>query len=291
MKRRPGGRFEWCLAKIEFKPEIATTAPETAISAPQTPSKLASEVPAKMQGRASAIETPPATGKRIALIIGNSKYQKIPPLRNAGNDAELMASTLESVGFRVTKLIDATQKQMNVAISKFGNDIREDAEASLFYYSGHGVQVKGLNYLIPVDVPRIEVESDFPYYTLDVNNLLKTMKDPESQFKIVILDACRDDPFDPSSRSTSGSGGLAAVNVPKGTYIAYATQPGNRSSDGLGKHSPFTAALAKVIVRPGLRLEDVLMETRISVLNATGNRQQPWDSSSLVRPFYFVPTR
>ena len=186
-------------------------------------------------------------GTRIALVIGNSTYRHISRLENPDSDAELMTATLQKAGFKVTKLIDADQSTMKKAMLEFGRELRGGADASLFYYSGHGVQVKAENYLIPVDAS-IKDEDEVGFQAIDVNAFLQTMDSSPSKVKIVVLDACRDNPF--ANQFRSASRGLASVTAPSGTYIAYSTAPGSVAEDGDGRNSPYTAALAEFILRP-----------------------------------------
>jgi uncharacterized caspase-like protein len=225
-------------------------------------------------------------GKRIALVIGNGAYSAVSPLTNPKNDADLMAKTLQSVGFEVTKITDADQRAMKQAMLDFGRKLHGGVDASLFYYSGHGVQAKGENYLIPVDAS-IKDEGELDLQAIDVNAFLQVMDNADSKVNIVILDACRNNPFLASKRSASR--GLAMVDAPRGTYIAYSTSPGDVAEDGNGKNSPYTEALAKAMVKPGLKLEDAFKEARRLVLAATDQKQLPWETTSITGDFYFRP--
>ena len=240
---------------------------------------LASLAAGLMAGEARA-------GKRIALVIGNGAYSAVSPLTNPKNDADLMAKTLQSVGFEVTKITDADQRAMKQAMLDFGRKLHGGVDASLFYYSGHGVQAKGENYLIPVDAS-IKDEGELDLQAIDVNAFLQVMDNADSKVNIVILDACRNNPFLASKRSASR--GLAMVDAPRGTYIAYSTSPGDVAEDGNGKNSPYTQALAKAIVKPGLKLEDAFKEARRLVLAATDQKQLPWETTSITGDFYFRP--
>jgi CubicO group peptidase (beta-lactamase class C family) len=235
---------------------------------------------------AAAMATDAHAGRRIALVIGNGAYSGVSPLTNPKNDADLMAKTLQSVGFEVTKLVDADQRTMKQAMLDFGRKLRDGADASLFYYSGHGVQAKGENYLIPVDAA-IKDEGELDLQTIDVNAFLQVMDNSASKVNIVILDACRNNPFASSLRSASR--GLAMVDAPRGTYIAYSTGPGDVAEDGDNGNSPYTRALAKAIVRPGVKLEDTFKEARQIVEAATNKKQVPWETSSITGDFYFRP--
>ena len=229
-------------------------------------------------------------GSRFALVIGNGAYQATSPLNNPPNDANLMAETLADKGFEVTKLIDASQREMRKAMLEFGRALRSgDAEAGLFYYAGHGVQVKGENYLIPVNA-QIEAEDEIELEGINVNDFLRVMDTSASDINIVILDACRNNPFARSFRSAAR--GLATVDAPKGTLIAYSTAPGDVALDGEGQNSPYTTELARSISQLGNQpIESVFKTTRKRVLERTGDKQLPWETSSVVGDFYFNADR
>lgn len=222
---------------------------------------------------------------RIALVVGNSSY-KNSPLRNPRNDATLMADTLEDVGFEVTRVFDADQRTMKRAMIKFGRKLRRSDSVGLFYYAGHGVQLEGENYLIPIGAD-IGDELEIGVEAVSVNEFLRTMKRASSRINIVVLDACRNNPFARSFRSSTR--GLAAVDAPKGTYVAYATSPGAIALDGNSGHSPYTTALARAIVKPGLVIEQVFKQARRAVLKLTDEQQTPWETSSITGRFYFKP--
>lgn len=224
--------------------------------------------------------------ERIALVVGNGAYQHAPPLRNPTNDARLMASALRQSGFKVTELIDADFNQMKRAMLTFGRKIRaKDIDAGLFYFAGHGLQVAGENYLVPVNA-RIDAEDEVELEALNVNAFLRVVNSAKTNINIVILDACRNNPFARSFRSTTR--GLASVDAPKGTLIGYATSPGDVALDGQGANSPYTKALAEAITSLGNRpIESVFKATRRQVLAATDDRQVPWETSSIVGDFFF----
>jgi len=189
---------------------------------------------------AAAMATAAHAERRIALVIGNSAYSAVSPLANPKNDAALMAKTLKSVGFEVTMLVDADQRAMKQAMLDFGRKLRDGADASLFYYSGHGVQAKGENYLIPVDAA-IKDEGELDLQAIDVNAFLQVMDNASSKLNIVILDACRNNPF--ASAQRSASRGLAMVDAPRGTYIAYSTGVDQVAEDGTGTNSPLCSSV------------------------------------------------
>ncbi len=235
----------------------------------------------------------PADERRVALVIGNSEYTGTTRLPNPKNDAELIAQSLRTVGFQVNLVIDADQKTMKRAMLDFGRDLRENATTGLFYYAGHGVQVRGRNYLIPVDAA-ISAEDEIDLEGIDVNDFLRVMNRSKSRVNIVVLDACRNNPFARSFRSTGGNAGdgLAPVQAPKGTYIAYATAPRQVALDGENAaNSPYTAALIQAILEPGLSLERVFKRTRAKVLETTDDQQVPWETSSITGEFFFKPVK
>lgn len=225
--------------------------------------------------------------KRIALVIGNGAYPNLGVLKNPPNDAKLMARTLRSLGFDVIERIDANQKGMKKAIKAFGNKLEaagKDA-VGLFYYAGHGVQVSGTNYMIPVNVD-IQDEADVDIEAVSANAVQGNMAFAGNRLNIIIMDACRNNPFKRSFRSASR--GLAKMDASKGTLIAYATSPGDVAADGKGKNSPYTKSLAKAMLTPGLTVERMFKEVRNQVVNATNSRQVPWEASSLTgADFYF----
>jgi len=222
---------------------------------------------------------------RLALVIGNGGYAS-RPLANPANDAGLIARALEAAGFQVTTKIDADQAAMKKAVIEFGRQLRASDSVGVFYYAGHGVQIDGENYLIPVGADINDLE-EVALNGVNLSDLLKAMERSGSRLNLAILDACRDNPF--ASATRSGARGLAPVSAPSGTLIAYATAPGHVALDGAGGNSPYTAALAEAIPLEGAPLEDVFRRTRRKVLEVTGGRQTPWEHSSLTGEFFFRP--
>ncbi|MGB0748902.1 MAG: caspase family protein, partial [Magnetospiraceae bacterium] len=227
-----------------------------------------------------------AAEPRIALIIGNSDYEG-EALKNPANDARLIGDTLRKLDFDVKLVIDADQNTMKRAIVGFGDRLEKAGPEAvgLFYYAGHGVQVNGANYLIPLNT-RIDREKDVDIEAVNAAWVLGQMEFAGNRMNIIILDACRNNPFMTRSFRSSVRG-LARMDAPRGSLIAYSTSPGNVASDGEGVNSPYTAALARAMNLEGLAVERVFKETRRQVIDATGSAQTPWESSSLVGEFYF----
>jgi hypothetical protein len=230
-----------------------------------------------------------AATSRLALVIGQSAYRAVPPLPNPANDAKAMAKMLEDAGFEVSTASDLSQNELRGSVSDFAaklSDKGPDAVA-LVFYAGHGIQVDGENYLIPIDVDP-KREADVPLQAVRLNDVLNTLASVPSRMRIIMLDACRNNPF-PSINKTTGNG-LAMVDAKTGTagtFISYSTSPGAEAEDGSGANSPYTTALLKVAREPGLTIEEAFKRVRVSVNQETGGRQVPWDSSSLTDTFNF----
>jgi TRAP-type mannitol/chloroaromatic compound transport system permease large subunit len=221
----------------------------------------------------------------IALVIGNSRYSTAP-LKNPENDANAMALALTSAGFMVEKLIDATRTEMERAIIRFGRRLKKSQAVGLFYYAGHAVQIGGRNYLIPLGA-NIEAVEEIRVESVDIQYVLARMGAAANSMNLVILDSCRDNPFGFSSLSAPS--GLAPVDAPPGTFIAYATAPGKVAADGKGGNGLYTGQLIRAMKRPGLKIEDVFKRVRREVAKQTDGLQVPWESSSLTGDFYFQP--
>jgi Caspase domain/Sel1 repeat len=227
--------------------------------------------------------------KRVALVIGNSSYRAVPALANPAADARLIADTLSSLGFFVTgggAQLDLDKAGFDGALREFGKALI-GADVALFYYAGHGVETHGLNYLVPVDAHPAD-EGDVFAQTTGISGILDQMEKSGTRINLVLLDACRDNPFrDHGVRSTTG--GLAQMPAPVGTLISFATQPRSVSLDGDDGHSPYTRALAAAMQRPGSGLFKTFNEVGLAVEKATGGQQLPWLSSSPINGnFYFA---
>lgn len=240
---------------------------------------------------ALALSAAPAMAeKRVALVVGNSAYTNVSRLDNPKNDAALMADTLRGLGFQLVgdgARLDLDKPALDRAVRAFGQDI-QGADVALFYYAGHGVQVAGSNYLVPVNAnPTREADVDFEM--VDVSLVLRQMQGSGTRLNLVILDACRNNPFG-GRGLRAAEGGLAQMRAPDGTLISYATQPGSVAQDGADGHSPYTRALAATVRRAGLDIFQTFNQVGLAVKRSTGGAQQPWVSSSPIDgTFYFVP--
>jgi tetratricopeptide (TPR) repeat protein len=228
--------------------------------------------------------------KRYALVIGNSNYPKaIGLLKNPVNDATDLAKELQNSNFEVQLLTNATYGQIRLAMLRFKEKVdagERDKTVSLFYYAGHGLQRDDENWLVPVDA-MIEFEDDIQRYCFPVQRMvLANMERSNARMNIVILDACRNNPFPALNRSL-GEQGLTEMRKARGSFIAYATAPGSVASDGTGRNGLYTQELLKAMRKPGLTIEQVFKEVRQNVLRLSGNKQNTWDSSNIIGEFYF----
>lgn len=235
---------------------------------------------------------PAAADRRVALVIGNSAYQHVSRLDNPTNDARLVADTLQADGFSLVggaALLDLDKASFDSAVQNFGNQIG-GADVALFYFAGHGVQIRGSNHLVPINANPTK-EADVDFQMIDVALVLRQMDGAGTKLNLVILDACRNNPFG-SRGLRSNAAGLAQMTAPEGTLISYATQPGNVAQDGSNGNSPYSKALAQTLRQPGLGIFEVFNEVGLTVKRSTGGTQQPWVSSSPIDGrFYFSPPR
>jgi len=232
---------------------------------------------------------PAAAQTRLALIVGNADYASLPALANPRNDAQAVADALRDLDFEVIALTDASRQELARAVLSFKRrlDRAGGNGVGLFYYAGHGVQAGGDNFLIPVDTA-IDAEAELEIAAIRTGWVLEQMEAAGSRLNIVILDACRNNPFRGRFRSAT-RGGLARMRAPRGSLLAYAAGPGEVAEDGQGRHSPYTKALLETLHKPGLKIEEVFKQTRIRVAALTDGRQVPWEESSLTGDFYFKP--
>ena len=232
---------------------------------------------------------PATAGTRLALVLGNSRYQNVPQLENPANDAQDLAQALRGLGFDVIEQRDASRDAMAKAVHDF-SDRLPGAEVALFFYAGHGLQMNGENYLVPVDA-KIQNAADVRFNTINLADIQQEMES-NGRTNIIILDACRDNPFADrlaQSGRSLGSRGLVRMDAAaQGSLIVYSTQPNNVALDGAGRNSPFTAALLRRVATPGLEVRQMISRVRGDVLAATDQKQTPWDSSSLVGDVYLA---
>ncbi len=235
---------------------------------------------------------PVTDDSKIALIIGNADY-KLKPLRNAVTDARSVASAMQEVGFNLIVRENASQASMIDAMKEFWLRGRR-SEARVLYFAGHGMQHRGRNYLIPVDMV-INQEEEVPRKAASVDEVVEKLNENNRGVNVVILDACRTPPLAGSTRTRSGglgvarsmSPGLAQVNAPQGTLIAFSTAPGAVAYDGIDGTSPYTRHLVDQLRTPGQSIEQLFKRVRIGVARDTANKQVPWESSSLMGDFCF----
>jgi hypothetical protein len=236
----------------------------------------------------------PQPQKRVALVIGNSAYQNAVELPNPRNDARVMSDTLRSLNFEVIEGEDLTKTAMEGKIQDFAEKV-SDADVALFFYAGHGMQVSGKNYLIPIDA-KLERATAVDFETIDADRVLGYMSD-EDRVSIALLDACRDNPLARkfarnlgASRSAAVGQGLAIPTaVGGGLLIGFATAPGDVALDGEGKNSPFTSALIRHLPEKGLEIEQVLKRVKADVIKDTDNQQRPWVNSDIAVNVYLNP--
>ncbi len=241
-----------------------------------------------------------APGAKIALVVGNSAYETVGALANPKHDAAAMAAALQGLGFEVISAIDVGQAALNARLQEFYDKL-DRGGTSLLFYAGHGVQVWGQNFLLPCDI-RIARAADLRAGAVPLNDVVRAMA-RRAKTRLLFLDACRNDPISGEAgglargaRAAPAIGsdiadvgqGLAKITATAGTFVAYATEPGNVALDGTGANSPFTTALLKHIGQPGLAVDDIMMEVRVDVLDATEGKQLPWSESALTQRFQFT---
>lgn len=225
------------------------------------------------------------TEARLALIIGNASY-KLSPLSNPVNDARLMDNVLKEAGFTTIKAENASIREMRRLVRDFGDKLKATGGVGLFYFAGHGVQVRGENFLVSTD-SEILNEDEVADDSVNVNVILDKMQSAGNRMNLIILDACRNNPF--ASKSRSSASGLATINAPSGSLVAYATAPGSVASDGKGQNGLYTEYLAKAMQQTGLPVEEVFKQVRSAVRKASNLRQTPWENTALEGQFFFKP--
>src|SRR6201993_5155189 len=223
--------------------------------------------------------------QRVALVIGNSNYQNVAQLPNPDNDAQSMAQFLNSAGFEVISATDLTQNDMLRVVQDFSAKVASHGPntVAMVYYAGNGVQLAGENYLVPVDA-KVSSPTELVNNSVRLVDVMSTLETIPSRMRIVILDACRNNPF---PTVNDASRGLAIVDAPNGSIVGYSTAPGAEALDGAGGHSPYTAAFLRDAHEPNVPIEQLFKRVRLDVNHATEGQQTPWESSSLTSDFYF----
>jgi hypothetical protein len=222
---------------------------------------------------------------RVALVIGNAAYPGTAALTNPGNDAKAMGATLRALGFQVVETTDASRVQMQEAITKVREQLRGKNGIGMLYYAGHGLQLDWRNYMVPVDA-KLSKASDVPEQTVELGSVIDAFKQAGNRMNIVVLDACRDNPF----AGTASAKGLAQLDAPPGTFLAFATAPGNVAEDGDAKadsNGLYTRFLLQELKKPQAKIEDVFKRVRLNVRQQSQGRQIPWESTSLEDDFFF----
>ena len=233
---------------------------------------------------------PAMAENRLALVIGQSAYRSVPALPNPANDARAMTQLLTDSGFEVLAASDLSQDQLREKVSEFAGQVATKGPdtVALVFYAGHGLQIDGENFLVPIDID-VKREADIPIQAVRLNDVLNTLASVPSKMRILLLDACRNNPF-PEINKTAGHG-LAIVDAKTGspgTFVSFSTSPGAEAEDGNGSDSPYTTALLTAAKEPGIPIEETFKRVRLQVNRATEGRQTPWDSSSLTDDFSFL---
>jgi uncharacterized caspase-like protein len=230
--------------------------------------------------------------RRVALVLGNGGYQHVMKLPNPANDATAIADMLKAAGFEVIRGTDLSRDQMVGKVSEFADALKNGADAAVIFYAGHGMQIAGKNYLVPIDA-NLRTTYDVKANAIDADDVVDSASN--AKVKLVLLDACRDNPFaeqlakgDAKSRSAASNSGLAAMQSAEGTLISFATSPGSTALDGQGDHSPFTRALLDNLVKPGVEINDAMTSVRAEVQTTTDKQQQPWENTNLTGKFFLV---
>jgi len=265
------------LPTFRVSPEVDNSTPAVSKTGGPEKANIQKPVPGDTVGAKSIT--------RLSIVIGNSNYVHGGDLRNPKNDVRALAATFQELGFEVMKYENVDQRTMKKAIDLFGRKLK-DYDVGLFFYAGHGVQVKGTNYLIPIDA-KLDNELDVEYDCVNVGRVLAKMEHAANNTNILILDACRDNPFERSWRRGSRGMGLAYMNAPSGTIIAYATSPGSTAADGEGLNGLYTSALLEHINTPKITAMQMFQRVRKTVMDRSSNHQTPWESTSLTDDFYF----
>jgi uncharacterized caspase-like protein len=227
-------------------------------------------------------------GKRLALVVGCNLYEYAGELKNPLNDARVMKEKLEILGFKVILRENPTLRDLKMTVDDFGIELKNSYSVGLFYFAGHGIQVDGHNYLVPVEA-NLLAERFVEYDCLRADRVLGHMEQCETEVNIVILDACRNNPFERSWGRGMAGRGLAMMDAPQGSFIAYATAPGKTASDGEGENGLYTEFLSQEIGAKNLPITQLFQRIRKGVMGKSNNQQIPWEATSLTSDFYFNP--
>ena len=244
-------------------------------------------LPFWIPGTSAQTQTTLNTLPRVALVIGNTRYVDAP-LKNPANDARAIAGELQRFGFQTVLKLDAGRTEMIEAIRAFADTLAQKKGVGTFYYAGHGAQIAWKNYLIPVDavIDRLE---DMQAKTVELKALLDGLVRAQNPMNVIILDACRDNPF--GSKVPIEQKGLSQFDAPPGSLLAYATSPGNVAADGEGANGLYTENLLRELKAPETKIEDVFKRVRLAVRRSSQGQQLPWESTSLEEDFYFLPPK
>ncbi len=273
------------MAAVGWMVLALVVAPVAAQTNPKPPSVAATPVLPPAPGGPTA-----PTERRVALVIGNARYATLP-LNNPENDARVVGQTLRRLGFEVIEHVNLPVKRFRQVLRDYVRRLQNESGVGLFFYAGHGVQIDGRNYLLPVDI-NLRDEDEIRDEAVDIDDLfLSKLGRAKTQGLIVILDACRDNPFAGKTRSVQGRGGLAEMGA-RGALIAYSAGPGATANDGPeGTNSVFTRHLVREMTEPGIEIESMFKNVRVKVLQDTRQQQVPWVNSSLAIPFSFNPAK
>lgn len=263
---------------IKEVPAQAVQPSKPIAAAPQT-----SSVPVKPTNFSSMSMDKSSSERRVALVIGNSAYQHTAPLANPTNDAQDVAQALQKFNFQVILKTNADLETMADAVFQFGEKLKGGG-VGLFYYSGHGLQVKGENYLLPVDANLMR-EDDVKRKAISANDIVDKMGEGKSHLNLVFLDACRNNPFPSGTRAVSR--GLGGMSAPNGTLLIFSTNPDNVAQDGDGRNGTYTKHLLQQISEPGVEVGMLLRKVRTAVKDETAGQQVPWENGSIEGEFYF----
>jgi uncharacterized caspase-like protein len=250
----------------------------------QTPGRTLSVAPKPTSPGVMSANGGLLAAPRRALVIGNSAYA-VGPLKNPANDATAIAEELRNQGFEVTLGLDLKRDEMAQLVGAYGQSLARTKPVAVFYFAGHGVQLAWRNYLVPVDAT-LKSPADVKAQCIDVNSVIAGIGKAANPMNVIILDACRDDPF-----GTAEQKGLSQLDAPPGTLLAYATSPGNVASDGAGANGLYTEHLLREMKVPEAKIEDVFKRVRLAVRRGSSGLQIPWESTSLEEDFWFIPPR